>query len=180
MNELKYTPKQEMFCQAYVRLGSMTEAYIEAYNATNMKQSTIGVKASKMMKEYKYSIRVQTIREELEERNKITIDELVSDLARMIRFDPADMYSEVGELKAIHDMPKHVRQMISSLDVAEIWAGVGEDRIEIGQLKKIRLYNKLDAIDKLMKHLGAYGKHNSQKPADQIVVFQLPDNHRQQ
>jgi phage terminase small subunit len=178
MSEYKYTPKQEAFCQAYVRLGNMTDAYREAYNASKMQQNTVGVKASTMLKEDKYSVRVKQIRDELEDRNRITIDELVKDLANMIRFDPADMYTEVGELKAIHDMPKPVRQMISSLDVDEIYEGVGRDKIEIGQIKKIRLYNKLDAIEKLMKHLGAYEKDNNQKTPSEVIIFQLPDNGR--
>ena len=39
------TPKQEMFVQALIAGKSQREAYKEAYNATNMKDETIDVRA---------------------------------------------------------------------------------------------------------------------------------------
>lgn len=178
MDKYKYTPKQEAFCQAYVRLGSMTEAYKEAYNCTNAKQRTIGVKASILLKTDKMAVRVKQIRDELEDRNRVTIDELVKNLANMIRFDPAQMYDENGGMKLIHDMPLEVRQMITALDIDQLYDGFGKDREQIGMIKKVKLINKLDAIEKLMKHLGAYEKDNNQRTPSEVVIFQLPDNGR--
>lgn len=176
-NNYKYTPKEEAFCQAYVRLSNQFEAYKESYNAENMKDETIRVKACQMLKTHKIKTRVNQIRISVEKRNMITIDELIVDLANMVRFDPADMYDENGALKSIHDMPKPVRQMLHGMDVSEIYDWIDGDKINIGQLKKVKLYNKLDSIEKLLKHFGAYEKHNKQKTGE-VVMFQLPSNGR--
>ena len=56
--------------------------------------------------------------------------------------------------------------MISSIDTDELFMG----KMIIGQTKKIRLYSKLDGIEKLMKHLGGYEKDNTQRPAATIQV----------
>lgn len=173
----EYSKKEEDFCQAYVRTGHQIDSYKEAYNAENMKDTTIAVKACNLLKTHKIKTRVNQLRIELEKRNAITIDELIVDLANMVRFDPAEMYNEDGGLKLIHEMPKPIRQMIASLDVSEIWDGRGDDRFQIGEMKKVKLYNKLDAIEKLLRHFGAYEKDNRQKVGE-VVMFQLPENNR--
>ena len=43
--ELKLTAKQEAFARAYVETGNASEAYRRAYNAENMKQESIAVRA---------------------------------------------------------------------------------------------------------------------------------------
>jgi phage terminase small subunit len=174
-----YTPKMEAFAQAYVRLGNMSEAYRSAYNATKMKPSTIGVKASIMLMEDKFRVKVEAIRRELAIRNEITLDEVVNDLARMSRFDIAELYDEDGDLKNIHDMPKEARQMISSMDIEAIYETRGDQRIQIGNTKKIKLNNRLDVLEKLMKYFDGYNKHNQSKaPTSQVLIVQLPENGR--
>lgn len=163
MKSNNLTIKQEAFCQAFVRLGDKSAAYRVAYSSSKMKPQTIHVRASKLTNEYKISIRLDELRKEVSERNKITIDELVQNLAGMVRFDPATIYDENGALKSIHNIPKEARQMISELNVDEIQGNVNGDSVIIGQTKKIKLFDKLGAIEKLMKHLGGYSKDNGQK-----------------
>lgn len=177
MKEYTYTPKQERFCQSYVRLGNMSEAYRDAYDASKMNSATIGSKASSMLAEDKFGTRVQEIRDSLLRRNQVTLDEILNELASMFRFDPAEMYDENGSLMPIHNMPAPVRKMIASMDTEEIFMGFGKKREVIGDVKKIKFYNKLEVVEKYMKYFGAYGKHNEQKVGD-VIIYQLPDNGR--
>ena len=176
MKSNNLTIKQEAFCQAFVRLGDKSAAYREAYSSSNMKPQTIHVRASKLTNEYKISTRIDLIRAEISERNKITIDELVQNLAGMVRFDPASVYDEFGALKSIHEMPKEARQMISELNIDEIKGFVNGESVIVGQTKKIKLFDKLGAIEKLMKHLGGYSKDNTQKqPIVNVAVTDISD-----
>jgi len=176
----KLTVMQEKFCQEYVKLSSPSKAYRASYNAENMKPATIGTKSNHLINQYNISARILELRTGIENRNKITIDELVVDLANMVRFDPGDMYDDNGALLPIKQMPKNVRQMILSLDSIELYQGTGKRRIQVGEVKKVRLMPKLEAIEKLMKYFGAYEKDNNQKtPVQQVTIFQIPDNDRQ-
>ena len=47
--ELKLTIKQEAFARAYVETGNASEAYRRAYNAENMKQESIAVRACELL-----------------------------------------------------------------------------------------------------------------------------------
>lgn len=166
----KLTIKQENFAQAYVKLGDKSAAYRDAYNCENMKPESINRKAFQLFHEVKITARIQELQKEVAERNKITVDELVQTLAGMVRFDPATIYDENGVLKSIHDIPIVARQMISELTIDEIKDYQDGHKIVIGQTKKLKLFDKLGAVEKLMKHLGGYEKDNEQKKNPAIIL----------
>lgn len=68
------TPKQEAFAQAYVETGNASEAYRRAYNAENMKPTTIMVKACTTLAQDKIRARVGELQSEAMERHQITVD----------------------------------------------------------------------------------------------------------
>ena len=82
MEEL--TPKQELFCQTYVKTGNASEAYRTAYNASKMKDTTINEKSSRLLKEYKISTRVNFLRNKVEEKHDLTKDKIVNRLKEII------------------------------------------------------------------------------------------------
>lgn len=74
------TPKQEAFCHAYVETGNASEAYRRSYNAQNMKQEVIAVKACELLASGNVSVRVKELRGFHLERHKVTIDDLIAEL----------------------------------------------------------------------------------------------------
>lgn len=161
------TIKQEAFCQAYLRLGDKSAAYREVYSCANMKAETIHSKASLLSSEGKVTARIEELQKEAIERNKATLDEVLMVLADIIRFDPAEMYDQEGNLLPIYEMPKKVRMCIQSFEVEEGLPsmGVGEQGVSFGNIvtKKVKHYDKLSSVEKLMKHLGGYALDNKQK-----------------
>lgn len=153
------TIKQEAFCQAYIKLGDKTAAFREAYSCLNMKNETIHVRACKLAVEYNISTRISELQGELKERNNVTIDEIVNTLSDMLKFDIAELYDSNGSLKNIHSIPKKARMMIAQLDTDNIVIK-GQN---VGTVKKLKVFDKLSVVEKLMKHLGGYEKDNAQK-----------------
>lgn len=45
----KLTVKQENFCNYYIEIGNVSEAYRRAYSCSNMKDETVNVKASELL-----------------------------------------------------------------------------------------------------------------------------------
>lgn len=68
------TPKQEAFAQAYVETGNASEAYRRAYDAENMKPTTIMVKACHTLALDKIRARVGQLQGEAFERHEMTMD----------------------------------------------------------------------------------------------------------
>lgn len=80
----KLTPKQELFCQTYVKTGNASEAYRTAYNASRMKDTTINEKSSRLLKEYKISTRVSFLRNKVEQKHDLTKDKIINRLKEII------------------------------------------------------------------------------------------------
>jgi len=156
---MELTDKQESYCQNYIICMNQSTAYRIAYDADAMNSNSVAVEACRIHSDPNITLRIKELQTEHYERNKATIDELVNVLSRMVRFDMADLYDENNNLLNIKDMPLIARQMISELTSDEIRMG-GES---IGQVKKVKTITKLDAVEKLMKHLGGYEKDNQQK-----------------
>ena len=163
------TQKREAFCQAFVRLGNSSNAYRECYSTSNMKPETVNNRAYELLKNGDIKARIEVLQKEVADRNKITIDELVKDLAGMVRFDIAEMYKSDGSLKPIHEMSPQARAMITEIDTFEEFSGTGKKRKLIGHTKSLKIIRKLDAVEKLMKHLGGYKKDNEQKKPEILI-----------
>ena len=177
MKHLK--PFYKTFAWEFVRTNSAAQAYLNASGETavtakeKIKASTKGHRLS-IVPDVKYYI------EQIRSDQRIGVDEVVSEIADIIRFDPGELFDESGNVKSIFQMSETARKMITAIDIDEIWLGRGKDREQIGVTKKLKFISKLDAIEKAMKHLGAYKEDNNQKRAvNQVAIFQLPANDRE-
>lgn len=56
------TPKQEAFVLAYIETGNASEAYKRAYDASRMKDETVRVKASELLKNGNITVRLDELR----------------------------------------------------------------------------------------------------------------------
>jgi len=76
----KLTPKQEKYVQGLVAGLSQRQAYKQAYNAENMKDTTIDARASKLLAEYKVNARYRELVSEHKDKALFTRQEAVNEL----------------------------------------------------------------------------------------------------
>jgi len=105
-----------------------------------------------------------------QETTQLTADEVIASLARDVRFDPAKLYRADGTLRPIQELDEDTRLALRGVEVDEIAAGRGEDRVVIGRTSKIKFPEKTAAREQGMKHFGLYELDNRQKPALQVAV----------
>lgn len=94
----KLTPKQEKYCQEYIKTGSKSEAYRLAYNAENMKPESINVKAVQTYNQDKIRLRIEKLQEETEKRNDITVDWVVQRLKTVAEENDKDRVPALDKL----------------------------------------------------------------------------------
>jgi hypothetical protein len=70
------TPKQEAFCQAFIRLNDQSAAYREAYVASGMKPMSVNALASRLMAKVHIRSRVAELRKAIESSSIMTAKEL--------------------------------------------------------------------------------------------------------
>ena len=144
------TPKQEKFCAEYMIDGNATEAYRRAgYPGKGAE-----VSGCQLLKNPKVEARLAELKAAYTERTFITRDRILQELARIAFFDPRKMYRPDGSMKLLSEMDDDTAACIAGLDVEELYEGRGEDRTDIGRIKKVKLVDKVAALTLAMRHLG--------------------------
>jgi hypothetical protein len=66
------------------------------------------------------------------------------------------MFDNQGNLLHVKDMPEHVRAAIASVEFEKLFEGKGKNKEYVGDVIKIRFWNKVDSLDKLCKIQGMF------------------------
>ena len=140
------TPKQDLFVMEYVVDLNGKQAAIRAgYSAR-----TAEVQASRLLSHVKVQEAVQRAQESLLARVAVTQEDVIRELAQ-IAFSDMGSYAKWGpdgiDLKESDKLPEGATRV-----VAEVSQTVTKD----GGSVKFRLHNKLEALEKLGKHLGLF------------------------
>ena len=97
-----------------------------------------------------------------EARTLITADRVIAEFARVAFFDPSNVFGKDGKPLPVSQMDEDTRRAIAGLDVVF----VGNSETGVGEVQKIKIANKLQALENLGKHLGIYEKDNKQPGED--------------
>lgn len=101
--ENKLTPKQETFCQEYIKCGNASQAYRKAYDCENMKPETINVKACELLKDGNITVRVKELDEQKKNDNIADAQEIQETLTKLLRgqeVEQVPMMSDTGLVMA--------------------------------------------------------------------------------
>ena len=111
MDKIKLTPKQERFCNLYVELGNSSEAYRQAYDVKeNTKDETIWVNASKLLSDTNVILRVEQLRKDLREQNKLSQQDIID-----YHMEIVDWYRELKELARQKNLSKEDKARVYML-----------------------------------------------------------------
>lgn len=161
--------RQERFCTHYFETGNAVEAYRCAYG-TQAKRSTVAPKAYRLLTESKVRRRVQELRNRAAADAVLSVSLILQELKRVALFDPRSIVGDDGVVLSLGEMPSDAAAAIAAIEIEELFEGTGNNRKLVGYTKKVKFWNKVDALDKVMKHLGLFGQDNRQKTSvwDQV------------
>lgn len=117
---------------------------------------------------------------EVRARNSVLVaNRLLIGLDELAHFDVGETQNPDGTYKPMSEWPAHARQALTGLEIQEIWMGQGEDRVQIGTVKKARFIDPLRARELLGRHLKLWGEpqvniqNNTQYNVDMDVQLDL-------
>lgn len=157
--------KWEKFAQEYCKSFNKKDAAVAAGYSPNPESAyTMGNEL------YNRPVIRQRIKDILAQRRKeydITVDRILLELGRVAFADMTEIIQDFNgrilSLKSLDEIPKRLRPAIKK--VSQNQFGVN-----------IEFHDKLEAIEKLAKHLGFYELDNKQKAVEPGIY--LPDNNR--
>lgn len=163
----KLTDKQKRFCDEYLANGyNATQAAISAGYSENTSYS-IGQENLTKPEIAKY---LNERRDKVANKLEINQERIISELAKIAFGDIAHIYNEDGSLKPLHEIEESARGAIAGIDTYEEKSAFGEETITQGTVKKVKLWDKLKALDQLTRMLGYYEKDNKQQKGADVVV----------
>jgi phage terminase small subunit len=142
------TPQQEQFCQEYLKDLNAKQAAIRA----GYSEKTAPEQASRLLTNVNVQNRIQLGMNKRTKRTEIEADRIIRELARIGFSDTREIFNDDGNVKPVSQWPAHIARCIQSVEVLEEYQGSGVDRQFIGYTKKIKLWDKVKALELLGKH----------------------------
>lgn len=147
----KLTPKQKKFCQEYlVDLNATRAAIRSGYSKKTSGQ--IGEQNLKKLVVKKY---ISVLQEKIQEKTGLRIEDVIAELVK-VGFSNVQDFVSTGN--KIGDIKKLKRDKAAAISSVKTTFKVGGEKTT-----EIKFYDKVDALEKLGRHLGAWEKDNKQR-----------------
>jgi len=141
--------RQQLFAEEYAANPNATKAAIAAgYSARSAGQ--IG---ERLLKNDEIASAVEKAKAERLKRIGVNGDRVLEEFARLAFLDVRKLFNSDGTMKRLDEIDADVAAAIAGLEVVALNNGDGE---QVGTLRKIRLADKLSALEKLGKYLGLF------------------------
>lgn len=151
-NEHGLTPQQELFAQQVVSGKSLSDAYRVAYpRSLKWSQSTVHAESSRMASHHKVAARVRSMQAVSAEVAIFKDADILREIKSLALVDIGGIVGDGGEFKMLHELSPELRAAVASF------------KIDKDGVIEYKFWNKLEALEKAMKHRGLYEKDNDQQ-----------------
>ena len=163
----RVTLKQQRFCMAYVETGNAAEAYRRAYDCAHMSIDAIHTEARRLLAAPKIRAAVAQLQAAHRKRHDVTVDKTLAELAKVAFSDirnVLDWGPAIAVLSVDGDDDANpgykIMHGLALKSAADISPEAAATIAEVSQAKdgtlKIKLHDKLSALDKIGRHLGMF------------------------
>lgn len=150
MSRVTLTPKQQRFVEEYLVDLNATQAAIRA----GYSERTANEQAARLLVKVGIQEAIQAGRQAQQRRTQITADATLREIARVAFSDIRKLFRPDGTLKLPHELDDETAAFVASIETDESVIQIDESSKITTLTRKVKLWNKLDALGKLVKHLG--------------------------
>lgn len=161
----KLNDRQRQFVREYLIDFNATQAAIRAGYSPKAATAV----ASRLLTNANVSAAIEEGRQRLAEKTDITAERVLAELAKIAFLDVRKAFNADGSLKPIDELDDNTAAAIAGLEVAAI----NEDGATIGSLKKIKLADKISALEKLGRNLNLFNTVTIKGDADNPLTLVL-------
>lgn len=143
------TRKQQVFVAEYLKDLNATRAAI----AAGYSKKRASVAGAELVRNRKVSEIIDGKLGKRLEKLDVSSEKILAELEKLAYFDPVDLFESDGSVKMIKDIPEPTRKVLAGFEVSEIFDGAsGEQKHAIGLLKKIKVSDRIRALELLGKY----------------------------
>jgi len=86
----------------------------------------------------------------------ISVERVAQEFARIAFNDPRKLFKDDGSLKPVSEWDDDSAAAIGGMDVSELFDGAGDERAQVGYLKKVKMTDKVRALEGLGRYLAMF------------------------
>lgn len=158
--------KQKTFADKYLIDPNATKAYKETYGVKS--DATAAVNGRRLLSNANISSYIAERQAKIAKKFEITQEEVLREYARIAFSDIREFYNADGSLKSIKDLSDDAAAALAGVEVDEIFDGSGKDRMKIGNIKKIKRWDKVKALEGIGRHLGMFNDKLKLEAGDEL------------
>jgi phage terminase small subunit len=143
------TRKQELFVAEYLVDLNATKAAIAAGYSRDTAESA----GSRLLTNVKVCREIALKQGQRLQKLEVTADRVLQEIAKIAFLDPRKLFESDGSLKRIQDLDDDTAMAIAGLEVTELFEGSGEQKHTYGLLKKVKIADKGQNLERLGRHL---------------------------
>jgi phage terminase small subunit len=145
-----FAPGQERFIDEYLVDLNATQAAIRA----GYSPKTADQQGSRLLKNVKIATEIARRQAERRNRTEVTADRVIIELGRIALLDPRMAFNHDGTMKPIHELDPALVATLASVETEEEVTDAPGKPTVVTRLRKVRFWNKVDALTTLCKHFG--------------------------
>ncbi|WP_314952080.1 terminase small subunit [Bradyrhizobium cosmicum] len=144
------TARQQLFVQEFLLDLNATQAAIRA----GYSKATADKQGPRLLANPAVKAAIDYAKIKRSEKTEIDAAWVLQRLVAEVEADLADLYTDAGDLKPIDEWPEIWRQgLVAGVEIDALHEGSGEDRIQVGLVKKIKLSDRLRRLELIGKHV---------------------------
>lgn len=146
---MKLSPKERRFVSEYLKDQNAKQAAIRAGYSKKWAES-VGPRLSRKVQ---VKAAIDTELAKIQEKAGVTQERILTALLTIAESDFRKVFDEKGKVRPLQEIPNDIALAVSSIDVEEVFDGFGGSRVQTGEMKKVRFWDKTKALELLGKHL---------------------------
>jgi phage terminase small subunit len=150
--------RQQRFVAEYLTDFNATQAAIRSgYSA-----HTASSQGERLLRNVEVAAAIGQAAKKTATKLELTRDRVLQETARIAFFDARKLFRDDGSPKSLHELDDDTAAAISGLDVLEEFENREGERTQVGVIKKYRIADKNNALERAAKLLALFGDHNKQ------------------
>ncbi len=142
------TGRRRLFVLEYLNDLNATHAAIRA----GYSPRTAEAAGSRLLRNVKVAAEIQEAMDRRCEKLELKAEDVLRGIANLAFFDVRRFFDEKGRMKDIPELDEETAEAISAFDFVNLYEGEGKQKHCFGQLRKIRLADRLKALELLGRH----------------------------
>jgi len=167
--------KKKRFCEEFIiDLNGSAAAIRAGYSEKTARQ-----KAYELLNEAEVQTCIKQLQSKLSQNCEVSAEEITNELKKIAFSSIANLHNSWIERKQFEELSQDQKDSIESIETKVLKKNIGTaDKPEIVDVEyvKIKLYDKLKALENLAKRIGYYEIDNRQRNNETVII--MPSNDR--